>query len=282
MSEWDELLTVALLGTARRPLRAPGPGEPSTAAAEVRVLAAAAAHQAAVRVGRAPLALAPPETGPGAVAPEAPPAAGRLLDALLERPDPALINHWLRACARHGCAPAPRHWPGLASRAAHSNAYDRSTLATVLGPRGRWFCRQNPDWKRLAAIPPAPAEPAEPPLSLPPERLAAEPELIFAQPDPWPDALVGAAWAQLAGGRLGTRARAYATGLGARLTAHQYRQLGAAADHYLLAPDATPAQRRAIRGWFVEMERAAYARIEIDQAFGGADLSVARVRIASV
>lgn len=283
MTEWQDWVTSALLGTTRRPppVEADIAGGPP-AAPELRVLNAAAAHGVAVRVGRPPGQAPPAEPGPSATRPPAPRTASRLLDALLQRPEPALVNQWLVVCVRNGSAPRARHWPALATLAARSAAYDRALIGAALGERGRWFLSQNPEWRRVAAgavsrpVPPASVVPLDP------QALASEPERIFAQPDPWPDQLVAAALAVLAGGRLGSRSRSYAVGLGARLPLRHYRALGAAAQSYLQAPDASPAQRRALRGWFQELERTAYARLEIEQAFAPAGVSVQRVRIPAV
>ena len=212
---------------------------------------------------------------------------------------PALINFWLQCADTAGCGvPAP-YWTRLARLAAHSTAYDRGLLGRVLGARGRWFLRQNPDWRRLAAD----ADPAlrqaqgtrRPPGTLrqaqgtptrpTAEMVRARPKSIFDHPDPWPTDVVAAAYAVLGSGTLGRPARDYAAGVGARLPVELYANLGAAAEYYLQAPEAPPALRRAIRECFVIMERSAYTRARIEHAFqalGESAVNLRRVEIPHV
>lgn len=315
MTGWPELVTTALLGTGRRPLPTGLPDfwATSTPADEadpaVRLLDLAARHRAVRRVATRPVESA---AGPSAApAPRSdrlptPPAASEVLGSLVVRPTPALINFWLRCADAAGCGvPAPS-WTRLARLAAHSTAYDRPLLGRVLGERGRWFLRQNPDWRRLAAD----ADPAlrqaqasgraqgasgqaqgasgqaqGTPARATAEMVRARPKSIFDHPDPWPTDLVAAAYAVLGSGALGRSARDFAAGVGARLPVELYANLGAAAGYYLQAPEARPELRRAIRECFVIMEKSAYTRARVEHAFRAANdsaVNLRRVEIPSV
>ncbi len=304
MTGWPELVTTALLGTGRRPVPSgiseiwatSIPAEQADPA--VRLLDLAARHRAASRVASRP-AESPAECGPAApAAPPSdrlspPPAASDVLGSLVVRPTPALINFWFGCAEATGCGvPAP-YWTRLARLAAHSTAYDRPLLGQVLGERGRWFLRQNPDWRRLAAD----ADPARrqaqgvsgqaqgATVRPTAEMVRARPKSIFDHPDPWPTDVVAAAYAVLGSGTLGRHARDYAAGVGARLPVEVYANLGAAAEYYLQAPEARPALRRAIRECFVIMEKSAYTRARIEHAFrasGDASVNLRRVEIPSV
>ena len=281
--QWAELVTTALLGTDRRPLDVVEP--------PVTVLHTAARHRVLDR-------LAPPDTtttastdsedtGPGGTGPapsqdrpEAPAAADRLLIDLLRAPDPTLVSCWLRACADHARTVAAIHWTTLARLAARTTAYDRSALGASLGPRGRWFLRQNPEWRKLArdATPPVDAGPAptqpqptQPaPAQLLAEEVLADPERLLAHPPPWAPELVSAAYAVLGGAGLVPPPRSFATRLGVALPVALYPSIAKAGEYYLLAPDASPARRRTVRDRFVALELAAYARAAIDHAFSTA------------
>ena len=173
MDDWPDLVTTALLGTGRRPLPANLPtswgSDPPVATAvadpAVRLLDLAARHRAAVRAGPSrtadpaapdPTAPDPTASDPTAAAPPAdrspcPAAAEQLLGDLLVRPNPELINVWLGCADRAGVGVPASSWTRLARLAAHSTGYDRQRLGRALGARGRWFLRQNPEWRRLAA-----------------------------------------------------------------------------------------------------------------------------------
>lgn len=297
MSGWPELVTTALLGTGRRPLPTGLPSSWGTKAQAkpdrpdrdpaVRLLELAARHRAVSRVSSTPGAL------PRAKAAEPiplldrrpPPAeAADVLAQLIVRPTPALINLWLACAATAGCGvPAP-YWTRLARVAAHSTAYDRALLGRVLGERGRWFLRQNPDWRRLAAD--AAADVAHDPRPSDPggdrqttaETVRARPYAIFDHPDPWPTDVVAAAYAVLGRGAVGRTTREYAAGVGARLPVELYAGLGSAAQYYLQAPEASPVLRRQIRASFVILEEAAFVRVRIEEAFRDPERGSTRLR----
>jgi len=236
---WSELVTVALLGTDRRPLPdvagsvvaraiplAPGP----LVAPATRLLDLAAGYRATHRAGArlpveevTPLPMWPPEK-------PVPPAAHELLLLHLERAEPLMLNLWLRRCQRDGAVVAADAWTPLIQLAAQSPRYDRSALKAVLGEPGRWFLEQNPAWRTVAVAPPPHLEQPhlepphlEPPHPEPPhpepvvdsegmirqalsalgtaaERTpAAQLDLILSCPDPWPAEIIRHAW-QLLGG----------------------------------------------------------------------------------
>jgi hypothetical protein len=310
MTGWSDIVTAALLGTGRRPLPAELPpwaaaaGLDDAGDAEHRVLDLAAAHRVAAQAGRTADSSRAWSAGPTAVPkqrlPPAPPAARRMLDESLIRPDATTIGYWLAACARHGCGLDPGHWAVLAGLAARSTAYDRAALSAALGERGRWFVHQNPDWHKLAtALDAAAVEPGSgggPPVpaAATAEQVERDPELLLAVADPWPDSLVTAALVGLLGGRMGTSSgqtfptsgsgrapslRTYARTLGARLSHAQYAGLGMLAQRFLELPQLGPAERRGVRNLFVEIERAAYDRIEIERAF---DPSLERISTITI
>ena len=270
-AQWAELVTTALLGTDRRPLDVVDP--------PVAVLHEAARHRVLDRLaGPATGSSAGPraeiEVAPAQDRPEAPAAADRLLAELLRVPDPALVSCWLQTCATYGRTVGAVHWTRLARLAARTTAYDRTALGSCLGPRGRWFLRQNPEWRRLAEDTDRPA--ASPVTAAPATRLVAEdvltdPERLLAQPPPWTPELVSAAYAVLGGEGSGPPPRSFATRLGVALPPELYPSIAAAGEYYLLTPDASPAQRRAVRDRFVALELAAYARAAVDHAFGSDD-----------
>lgn len=310
MTDWPELVTTALLGTGRRPVPIGLPeswaGERTAEEADpaVRILDLAARHRAVRRAATRPVAVpdlagfgpASRPPAPPSDRPPPPPPAAEVLSSLLIRPTPALINFWLRCAESAGCGIPARYWTRLARLAAHSTAYDRGLLGRVLGARGRWFWQQNPEWRRLAADAdparrhaqdtPRQAQGTAGPTPRPTaETVRARPKSIFDHPDPWPTDVVAAAYVVLGSGMLGRAARDYAAGVGARLPAELYASLGAAAEYYLQAPEASPALRRAVRESFVIVERAAYTRTRIEHAFRTSEessVNFRRVEIPSV
>jgi hypothetical protein len=154
---WEDLVTVALLGTDRRPLPDGPPPSWAGAAGDPdqepthRVLAWAAGHRAAVRAG-SPLPLGPPAVAaPAQDRLEGPEAAQQELADALGRGAPSLVNDALAALADQEASAAPEHWTALATLAAVHPRLDRALLASALGTRGIWFVGQNPQWARLAS-----------------------------------------------------------------------------------------------------------------------------------
>jgi hypothetical protein len=278
-AEWAELVTTALLGTDRRRLEAEDP--PRT------LLQQAARHRVLDLLVAPPLLdRAAPDPAPPQDRPEAPAPADRLLTDLLRTPDPTLVSCWLQACASHQRVAAAIHWTRLARLAARTTAYDRGSLGAALGPRGRWFLHQNPDWRRLARDAERPPEAIQPPApspvpSLTADDVLADPERLLDHPQPWRPELVSAAYAVL-GGEGQTPPRTFASRLGVALPTSLYPSIARAGEYYLLAPDASPARRRAVRDRFVAVELAAYARAAIEHAFTDTGIGFIRAEIPHV
>ncbi|MFI6338622.1 DUF5691 domain-containing protein [Streptomyces sp. NPDC050535] len=175
---WEELVTVALLGTERR--RPPGCG-PAQDAPTV-LLDAAAVETLRRRAGVRPArAAARPEPAAPDPRPPLPPAAARRLTLLLaDRPGTGgggggrrgttpdlmeLLPQWLALANARGFAPPPQTLPALLD-AARGRTDLRPAALTFAGPRALWLARLNTDWRfALRSAPgggtalPDPAEP---------------------------------------------------------------------------------------------------------------------------
>jgi hypothetical protein len=149
MDRWEDLVTVALLGTDRRPIVAGAPG-PEVDPVEA-VLGAGARHRAAVRAGRRLESCPPPERPPGPAPVPAPPPAQDQIAEHLAQGDVAQANAWLGLAAEQGLGLGAEHWVAAAALAARTPQLDRRRLAAALGPGGVWFVGRNPEWARLAA-----------------------------------------------------------------------------------------------------------------------------------
>jgi hypothetical protein len=153
---WEDLVTVALLGTDRRPLP-DGPPRWAGPTADLRrdpthvVLGWAVRHRAAVRAGSA-LPVGPPgPTVPAEDRDPGPAEAQQELRDALERGAPGPVNDALAVLVDQDLVVAPEHWTALATLAAGNPRLDRALLAPALGLRGVWFVGQNPEWARLAS-----------------------------------------------------------------------------------------------------------------------------------
>ncbi|MFP5283212.1 MAG: hypothetical protein ACLGIF_07160 [Actinomycetes bacterium] len=289
MTGWPELVTIALLGTDRRPVPPDlpagwGGADPVRSDPATRVLDLAARHRIAARAGARIHRASPEPPGPMPEHPPAPTAATGVLDGLLARPMPRLVDAWLGACVSAEFSLPPGYWTPLAGLASRSTAYDRRLLGAALGPPGRWFLARNPQWTRLAAAaseavsaalpPPAPAPdpgPASSPPAAPavtPEGVRRQPDLLFAAPTPWPEDVLDAGLEALALGHLsGAALRSFAVRLGAELPLAAYGRLIRAAEA-TLHDQATPlVQRRMRREGFVAAEELVWTRIEIRDGF---------------
>ncbi|MDN0195223.1 DUF5691 domain-containing protein [Streptomyces sp. S.PNR 29] len=154
---WEELVTAALLGTARR---TPPNCEPGREA-PVALLDAAAAETVRRRAGLRPAPAAErPAPAPEDPRPPLPAAAARRLAMLLaDRPGTAgggrrgttpdlmeLLPQWLSAANAHGYAAPPQALPALLD-AARGRTDLRPAVLTFAGPRALWLARLNPDWR---------------------------------------------------------------------------------------------------------------------------------------
>lgn len=154
---WDDLVTVALLGTDRRPVPPDLPagwagtdGNPSGEPA-VAVLRLAARHRAAARAGT-PLLTGPPDrlVPPPDTRGPAPHGSEPELAAALAHGAPGPLNDALAILVDAGAGLAVDHWTAAATLAARNPRVDRALLARALGVRGVWFVARNPQWARLA------------------------------------------------------------------------------------------------------------------------------------
>ncbi|MFJ8009699.1 DUF5691 domain-containing protein [Streptomyces fagopyri] len=155
-SSWEELVTVALLGTERRtpPVWAAGREVP------VAVLDAAAVatlrRRAGIRPGRA--AVRPEPAAPDPRRPLPPAAARRLAVLLADRPGAGggrrgtapdlmeLLPQWLALADAQGFAAPPETLPALLD-AARGRTDLRPAALAFAGPRALWLARLNPDWR---------------------------------------------------------------------------------------------------------------------------------------
>ncbi|MGW0574371.1 DUF5691 domain-containing protein [Streptomyces sp. NPDC002920] len=177
---WDDLVTVALLGTDRRTPPGAVPGREAPAA----LLDAAAAETVRRRAGLRPGRAAPrPDPAPVDPRPALPvPAARRLTLLLADRPGAGggrrgttpdlmeLLPQWLAAANARGFAPPPESLPALLD-AARGRTDLRPAALAFAGPRALWLARLNPDWR--FALRAAPGGDASLPGPEEPDRVAA-------------------------------------------------------------------------------------------------------------
>jgi hypothetical protein len=170
-SPWDELLSAALLGTARRPFELPQTGGPlgdllagiDPQESEAALLSAAAATALFQAAGKLPAdAVDPPAPAPPDERPAATEQAGRFLQLIPEYPPEMrqpLLDEWLDTLAALGRLAPPAYLPVLLNYAMVESAA-RPQILTVIGERGRWLAQLNPDWHCVLAAEPL-IDPAE-------------------------------------------------------------------------------------------------------------------------
>ncbi|MFE2060399.1 DUF5691 domain-containing protein [Streptomyces sp. NPDC059446] len=154
---WEDLVTSALLGTDRRPLRA----EDGAALGPAALLEAAAAHTVRRRAGLRPATgTTPPEPAPADLRPPLPGAARRRLAQLLaDRSAPPgggrrgtapdlteLIPQWLASAGARGYRAPADLLPALLD-AARARTDLRPHVLAFAGPRGIWLAGLNPEWR---------------------------------------------------------------------------------------------------------------------------------------
>lgn len=154
---WEDLVTSALLGTVRRPLR----GEDGAVAGPAALLDLAAVHTVRRRAALRPAAGATlPEPAPADPRPPLPAAARRRLAQLLaDRSAPPrggrrgtapdlteLIPQWLASAGAHGYRAPAELLPALLD-AARARTDLRPHVLTFAGPRGLWLAALNPEWR---------------------------------------------------------------------------------------------------------------------------------------
>lgn len=156
MKEWEDLVSTALLGTAKRdvpdamtmasrPLADAGVRHAEPAGRLLDQAAVLTTYRRAGRLPRTGLVVgepAPPETKPRVSR-----AAARRLQLLLDD-RPGLLPEWLALCAEAGARVPEELLPDLFDRARVSRAIARR-LAPVAGERGHWLAAQNPEWHQV-------------------------------------------------------------------------------------------------------------------------------------
>lgn len=166
MTNWDNLLSTALVGTSRRTftlgdLAVEGADSIEADSAEAAVLAAAALAAGYRRAGWTPptwRGASTPPAGPDN-RPECTPAATQLLELLLNRGirvegGPELLAvHWLKAARDAGHRPPYRLAVDLL-RFGTANTATRALVKDVIGARGTWLAQHNPSWRWAATVPP--------------------------------------------------------------------------------------------------------------------------------
>ncbi|MGW5656388.1 DUF5691 domain-containing protein [Streptomyces humi] len=156
VTDWEDLVTTALLGTDRRPPTT-GPGREAPAA----LLDEAAVATVRRRAGLCPAPPAQrPEPAPEDRRPALPAAAARRLAMLLaDRPGAGtggrrgtspdlveLLPQWLAAADARGFAAPPESLPALLD-AARGRTDLRPAVLAFAGPRALWLARLNQDWR---------------------------------------------------------------------------------------------------------------------------------------
>jgi Family of unknown function (DUF5691) len=137
-SEWDDLVTAALIGTDRRPRHEPAD-----------LLDRAAVLTAARRAGRLPGRLPGRATKTAVTAAEDPrpavgAAAAERLARMLRGTRSDLLPEWLTATAACGKRPPDQSLPALLGLA---RATPTIRPLLVANPRARWLATLNPDWR---------------------------------------------------------------------------------------------------------------------------------------
>jgi hypothetical protein len=166
VTNWDDLLSTALVGTSRRTFRLDeltidGAGRIDADGAEAAVLAAAALASGYRRAGWTPPTWRGTQAPPAQPddRPECTPAATQLLELLLNRGirveggTELLAVHWLRLAKNTGRRPPYRLIVDLL-RFGTANAATRPLVKDVIGPRGGWLAQHNPSWSWAATVPP--------------------------------------------------------------------------------------------------------------------------------
>lgn len=137
---WPATLGTFLTGTAR------GKGDETGALNDAALLAAMRrAGTIPARTDTVPASEAPADTLPPAD------AASEVLRRCLDE-SAALVQEWCEAAARAGRRVPDARLPEFLAYAARHPGL-REAIGPVLGERGQWLARQNPDWAKLVALP---------------------------------------------------------------------------------------------------------------------------------
>ncbi|MEU0138073.1 DUF5691 domain-containing protein [Streptomyces sp. NPDC006296] len=156
-ASWEDLVTSALLGTDRRPLRT----EDGALVGPAALLGTAATHTVRRRAALRPATgTALPAPAPADLRPPLPVAARRRLAQLLaDRSAPSgggrrgaapdlteLIPQWLASAGAHGYRAPAELLPALLD-AARARTDLRPHVLAFAGPRGLWLAGLNPEWR---------------------------------------------------------------------------------------------------------------------------------------
>ncbi|MGW5361412.1 DUF5691 domain-containing protein [Actinopolymorpha pittospori] len=159
MSQWDALVSAALVGTERRPVPATDLDEldeldgTSAAAANDADPAALLLDRAALLVARRRAGFQPAHRDlPAPSRPDDRPAVSRAaahrLARILAGEHPGTLPEWLTAAAERGLRVPGHLLPALLDRA-RGNPRIRGLVSAVGGHRARWLAGLNPDWAYL-------------------------------------------------------------------------------------------------------------------------------------
>ena len=195
MSTWTELVSAALVGTERRAFVADAAAAADVDPAQALLREAALAAIPAL-AGAQPTAYEGPLPEPAPVddRPLIPPASRLRLRAVVDV-YPKYLGEWLAAVRAAGYRVPSDAMPSLLN-SGRSEVPVRRDLAEVLGARGHWLARQNPDWRYLLREPFGPLRPEDWDGSDPDARIAYATGLYAADPEA-ARALLQAAWPTL-------------------------------------------------------------------------------------
>ncbi|MFI1209009.1 DUF5691 domain-containing protein [Streptomyces sp. NPDC020802] len=156
-NHWEELVTVALLGTARRTPPGAAAGRDAPAALLDAAAVETVRRRAGMRPGRAAARVEPAAEDARPALPSA--AARRLTMLLADRPGAGsggrrgtapdlmeLLPQWLATANRQGFAAPPQALPALLD-AARGRTDLRPAVLAFAGPRALWLARLNTDWR---------------------------------------------------------------------------------------------------------------------------------------
>ncbi|MEV0217866.1 DUF5691 domain-containing protein [Streptomyces sp. NPDC050704] len=156
-NRWEELVTAALLGTARRTPSGVAAGREAPGALLDAAAVETVRRRAGMRPGPAAARVDPAAEDPRPALPRA--AARRLAMLLADRPGTGsgvrrgaapdlmeLLPQWLATANRRGFAAPPEVLPALLD-AARGRTDLRPPALTFAGPRALWLARLNPDWR---------------------------------------------------------------------------------------------------------------------------------------
>lgn len=266
----SDLLGAALVGTDRRP----PVGDPGSDPVRV-LLARAIRWRASDQVAAGLQHWAPLPSVLVADRPGPPPAARGLLDEILRRPGALLVNLWLGEAEAHGSGLAAEHWTPVLDRARREPDLDRARLAAALGPRGRWFARQNAAWQRLVrAFPPVSDASTESPGAGAPggfdivdlDALRHDPDRLLALARPWSEQTCATAVDLVASGTLPPRdAQPVSVAIGVRLPLRCYRLVAEAIQAQASSPE--PAGPSTALTGLTALEDVLWTRLLLVRAF---------------